>query len=206
MNRVVAEALRRAGFSAVFEWLPIGRMLMSLENDVLDVYVTPSNTAGQQHPHVDFLAARGVFFFMKSRWTPRNIRKLEDMKGLRVATVLNSPLTPLFEKAGILVDEGPFETMFKKLEMGRVDCTATADVGGILTLAALFPGREQEFAMTDFSYTEIRTGLYAKASPESTAMLAAVKKAFEGMKKDGTLHRYLTEFFGPVNAGMVKVF
>jgi hypothetical protein len=63
------------------------------------------------------------------------------------------------------VDEGPFDTMFVKLDTGRVDFTSTTDVSGILTIKKMFPGRETEFDFTDLSYTEIGTGLYARDIP-----------------------------------------
>lgn len=206
VNLVIAEALLRASFQVEYHWLPIGRMLKNLEEDSLDVYVTPSNTQGQQNPHVDFLSARGVFFFRVSEMKRPSFKKLEDLAGYRVATVINSPLTPLFKKAGILVDEGPFESLFKKLEAGRVDFTATADVGGILTIASLFPGREHEFDFTEFSYSEIRSGLYAKPGPRGTALLAAARRGLASMKADGTLAKMLASFFGTEYAGRVKIY
>jgi hypothetical protein len=97
VNSVVQEALQRGGYEVAWDWLPIGRMLKSLEEDSLDRNVTPSNTPGQQLPHVDFLSARGVFFFKKAAMGGLKVAKLEDLAGKRVATVTNSPLKPLFE-------------------------------------------------------------------------------------------------------------
>lgn len=206
VNLVIQEALKREGYTVKWDWLPIGRMLKSLEEDSLDLFVTPSNTPGQQHPHVDFLSARGVFFFLKSRMAGFKVTRLEDLAGKRVGTVTNSPLKAMFEKAGILVDEGPFETMFTKLETGRVDFTSTADVGGILTIRKAFPGREAEFDFTDFSYTEIRTGLYVRDLPAYKGILQAAARGFARMKADGTLDQLLKDFFGPGNARRVKVY
>ena len=49
---VAVEALKRGGYTASIEFLPIGRMLKLLEQDALDVYITPTNTAAQHNPHV----------------------------------------------------------------------------------------------------------------------------------------------------------
>lgn len=206
VNLVIEAALAREGFEAEFDWLPIGRMLALLESDSLDVYVTPGNTAGQHNPRVDFLGAKGVFFFRKDRGPDKAIAKLEDLAGKKVGTVNRSPLRAMFEKAGIIVDEGPFETMFLKLDVGRVDFVSTADVGGILSIKRLFPAREGEFDYTDFSYTLISTGLYAKPGSENERILAAARRGLESMKKDGSLQKMLRDFFGPVNAGRVKVY
>ena len=205
INLVAQEALSRQGYAVKFEWLPIGRMLKSLESDNLDIYITPSNTPGQQYPHVDFLAARGVFFYLKAHFPGLRATKLQDLAGKRVGTVINSPLKALFEKYGIVVDEGPFETMFAKLEAGRVDFTATADVGGILTIRKQFPGREAEFEFTDFDYSEIRAGLFVKNTAANPNLLAACRAGFAAMKQDGTLVRLLQAFFGPVAASRVKI-
>lgn len=206
VNQVVDRALRVAGWEPSFQWLPIGRMLAILEEDRSAVYVTPSNTAGQQNPHVFLLSAQGVFFFKKARMGSLPVTNLEDLAGKRVGTVTNSPLRPLFEKAGIIVDEGPFETMFTKLELGRVDFTATADVGGILTVKALFPGREAEFDFTSYSYSEIRVGLFVQDRPELRPLLEACVQGFAQMKQDGSLTRLLKDFFGSDHYRRVKVF
>lgn len=205
VNRVVEAALVRTGYSVEFRWMPIGRMLASLEADASDLYVTPSNTAGQQNPHVDLLSARGVFFFKRGTPAPV-VTKLSDLAGKRVGTVINSPLRSLFEKAGIVVDEGPFETMFDKLDLGRVDFVSTADVGGILTIRAKFPTRISEFDWTDFSYTEIRVGLYAKDRPELRSVLEDCRKGFAAMKADGSLNLLLKDFFGPDQYQRVRVY
>lgn len=206
VNLVIAEALVRGGYEASFEWLPIGRILKLLENNSLDIYVTPSNTSGQENPHVNFLAANGVFFYMKNSAPATKITRLEDLAGKTVGSVINSPLKPVFEKAGIIVDEGPFETMFLKLEAGHVDFVSTADVGGLLTIRKLFPGREAEFDFTDFSYTVIATGLYVRQGDGREKLLEAARKGFASMKADGTLERMLQDFFGPMYSGRVKVY
>lgn len=205
VNRVVEDALSRSGVKVEFNWLPIGRILTLLEDDRSDVYVTPSNTAGQQNPHIDLLSARGVFFFKKAMGLPI-VRKLEDLAGKRVGTVTNSPLRPLFEKAGIIVDEGPFETMFDKLDAGRVDFVSTADVGGILTIRAKYPSRGNEFDSTDFSYTEIKVGLYVKDRPELRSILEDCRRGFDAMKADGSLIHVLKDFFGPEHYRKVRVY
>lgn len=204
VNRVVEAAMVRAAHRVEFRWMPIGRMLAVLEADASDLYVTPSNTAGQHNPHLDLLSARGVFFFKKGKAAP--VTNLNDLAGKRVGTVINSPLRALFEKAGIIVDEGPFETMFDKLDAGRVDFVSTADVGGILTIRAKFPNRVSEFDWTDFSYTEIRVGLYAKDSPELRVLLEDCRKGFLAMKADGSLTALLKDFFGPDHYQRVRVY
>jgi ABC-type amino acid transport substrate-binding protein len=202
VDRVVVASLAASGYQAEFEWLPVGRMLALLKEDSLELYVTASNTPGQQHAHLDFLEARGVLFYKKSRFPALGAKRLEDLKGYSVATVLNSPNTPIFKAAGLIVDEGSPETWFEKLDLGRVDFTATADVGGILTIQKLFPGRESEFAFTDFTYSTISAGLYAKSDPE---LLAAAKKGFERIKSDGKLDALLKGFFGAAHWKMVRI-
>jgi ABC-type amino acid transport substrate-binding protein len=193
VDMVISAALRAADREVEIEWVPIGRMLALLQRGSLDNYITASNTPGQQNPHVDFLEARGVFFYKKARFPGLNAKRLEDLAGLRVGTVVNSPNTPLFSKAGMIVDEGPYETWFNKLDLDRVDLVATADVGGILTIRQLFPGRESEFGFTDLSYMTIQAGLYAKADP---ALLAAAAKGFAAMRADGSLDSMLRNYFG----------
>jgi ABC-type amino acid transport substrate-binding protein len=202
VNRVVAASLAAAGYDAELTWLPIGRMLTMLKQDSLERYITASNTPGQQNQRVDFLEARGVFFYKKARFPDLRAKCLEDLAGYRVATVINSPNTPLFRKAGMIVEEGPNDTWFEKLDLGRVDFTATADVGGILTLKTAFPGRESEFAFTSFSYSAIGTGLYAKNDPE---LLEAARRGFAKIRSDGSLERMLKDFFGPENWRLVRV-
>jgi ABC-type amino acid transport substrate-binding protein len=193
VDMVITAALRAADRDVEIEWVPIGRMLALLQQDSLEIYITASNTPGQQNPHVDFLEARGVFFYKKARFPGLKAKRLEDLAGLRVGTVVNSPNTPLFSKAGMIVDEGPYETWFNKLDLDRVDLVATADVGGILTVKQLFPGRESEFGFTDLSYMTIQAGLYAKADP---ALLAAAAKGFAAIRADGSLDAMLRNYFG----------
>jgi len=205
VDTVVAVALERGGLRADYRWLPIGRMLAELQADRLGVYVTPTNTPGQQHPHVVVLEARGVFFYKKSRFPSDPVSRPGDLSGKRVATVVNSPLRPMLEAAGAIVDEGPFETMFVKLDVGRVDFTATADVGGLLSIRKEFPGREAEFALTDYSYSSIGAGLYVKDLPELAGILPAFRAGFELMKADGSLRRMLLEFFGEEHWKRVRI-
>ena len=202
VDRTIMRALETAGYEVSFEWLPIGRMLALLQQDSLGVYITASNTPAQHNQHVDFLEARGVFFYKKARFPDLKAENLEDLAGYRVATVLNSPNTPLFQKAGLIVDEGPHDTWFTKLDIGRVDFLATADVAGILTIKDLFPGREAEFTFTDLAYSTIKAGLYAKDDP---ALLAAVRRGFAAIRVDGTLDRMLQDFFGQENWRRVRI-
>lgn len=205
VNEVISEALKLEGYEVSFEWLPIGRMLKLLENDSLDIYVTPSNTAGQDNPHVILFKARGVFFFKSTNYSTSFATKLSDFAGKRVGTVINSPLSDLFKKAGILVDEGPMESLFAKLDSSRVDFVATADIGGITSILADYPGREGEFDFTDFSYSVIGAGLYAKPSPENAVLLSAVKSGFKKMKNNGSLERLLLAKFGPTHWGKIII-
>ena len=167
--------------------------------------MTPSNTPGQHNPNFQLLEARGVFFYKKDRFPTLAAIKLEDFKGKRIATVTNSPLTPMLKLAGIIVDEGPFETLFTKLDIGRVDFTATADVGGILTVRNEFPGREKEFDLSDFSYSRISVGCYVKDRPELRVHLDTLQRGFTAIKADGTLERLLIDFFGPDNWERVRI-
>lgn len=198
----ITKALEREGYKVKIEWVPVGRMLQLLQQDSLDVFITASNTPGQQYPHVSFLEAQGVFFYKKSRFPSLEPGRLEDLAGKRVATVVNSPLTSVFSGAGMVVDEGPIETLMTKLDLGRVDLAATSDVGGILMINKLFPGREGEFSYTDFAYSRLSAGLYAKNDP---ALLAAVRKGLAGMKADGSLVKALRDFFGEANWRRVRI-
>jgi hypothetical protein len=148
---------------------------------------------GEQNPHLEFLEARGVFFYKKARFPDLKAERLEDLAGKRVATVLNSPNTPLFQAAGLIVDEGPPDTWFTKLDIGRVDFTAPADVGGILAIKSLFPGREGEFTFAD---------LYAKDDP---ALLEAARRGFAAIRADGSFDRLLKDFFGAENWRRVRI-
>ena len=205
VDKVVARALELGGLGAEYRWLPIGRMLAELQGDRLDAYVTPTNTPGQQHPHVIVLEARGVFFYKKSRFPSDPIVRPADLAGKRVATVVNSPLRPMLEAAGAIVDEGPFETMLSKLDVGRVDITATADVGGLVSIRKDFPGRESEFGLTDYSYSAIGAGLYVRDRPDLAGILPAFRIGFERMKADGSLRRMLIEFFGEGHWRRVRI-
>jgi ABC-type amino acid transport substrate-binding protein len=206
VNRVVERALRLGGYEPTYRWWPVGRMLGQLEDDRLDVYLTPSNTAGQHNPHLFLLSARGVFFYKRSRQGTAPVSGWNDLAGKRVASVTNSPLRPQFEKAGIIVDEGPFETMFDKLDAGRVDFVSTADIGGLLTLKAKFPGRETEFDFSTFSYSEIKAGLFVKDKPGLRQLLEACAAGFAKMKDDGSLMQILKDVCGAEFYRRVKVY
>ncbi|HOX32334.1 MAG TPA: transporter substrate-binding domain-containing protein [Spirochaetales bacterium] len=202
VDLVVGRALASQGYSVELEWLPIGRMLALLQQDGLAAYISASNAPGQENPHVDFLQARGVFFYKRSRFPSLEPRRLEDLAGLRVATVLNSPNTPIFRKAGMIVDEGPYDTWFTKLDIGRVELLATADVGGLLAIKQLFPGRESEFGFTELSYSTISAGLYAKDDP---ALLEAARRGLRAIKADGSLEAMLKSFFGAEHWRRVRI-
>jgi ABC-type amino acid transport substrate-binding protein len=205
VDSVVARALSLGGLPNTYRWLPIGRMLTELQADRLEVYVTPSNTPGQQNPHVLVLQARGVFFYKKSRFPADPIVKPGDLAGKRVATVINSPLRPMLEAAGAVVDEGPFETMFAKLDVGRVDLVATADVGGILSIRKEFPGRASEFSFTEYSYSNIGAGLYVKNMRDPNGILSAFRNGLAKMKADGSLRKMLIDFFGEESWRRVRI-
>jgi len=206
VDTVVERALHTSGYEVAFRWWPIGRMLGRLDEGLSDLYVTPSNTPGQQNPHEFLLAARGVFFYKKSSKEPRSVTQWADLAGKRVGTVIHSPLRPMLEKAGAIVDEGPYEAMFDKLDTGRVDFTATADVGGLLTIAQRFPGKQAEFGFSDFAYSEIQAGLFAVDNPGGLAILAACRRGFDQMKNDGSLTQLLKDFFGAENYRRVKIY
>jgi hypothetical protein len=73
--------LETTGYEVAFEWRPIGRMLALLQQDSLDVYVTLQYPR-QHNPHVDFLEARGVFFYKKARFPNLKAERLADLAAI----------------------------------------------------------------------------------------------------------------------------
>ena len=53
------------------------------------------------------------------------------------------------------------------------------------------------FAFTELSYSRISVGFYVHDRPELLPLLAACRKGFLQIKRDGSLEKMLREFFGP---------
>ena len=131
---------------------------------------------------------------------------LADLRGYKIG-ILKATLVdrPYFDNAGITFEESYTEqSLFKKLEMGRLDMCISIDLVGHLTVQRLFPDEAAHFTAINIpgSVTPIAVML-SKKCPNALELAGKYRKGLRIITENGIYHRILGKYYGkdriPVN-------
>ncbi|WP_147818744.1 substrate-binding periplasmic protein [Salidesulfovibrio onnuriiensis] len=196
---IVTEALKAAGHSATFKYVPWART-EALTQSGQAVGTFPwsatekfSQTCLQSTP---LASQKMVFFYLKDKMPGWDYTTLDALKSLKVGGSRGYTYVEMFEGAGIKPDyAADVSKSFKKLLAGRVDVVPESQLVGWQTIKSGFAADEGKFANAD-------TPLFVKAlylqiskkHPDGQALFDAFEKGFQMIKDNGTYKGILDKY------------
>ncbi|MBU0992017.1 MAG: transporter substrate-binding domain-containing protein [Proteobacteria bacterium] len=203
MIDVYQAACDAAGIGVSFQVLPIKRAITYLFENKIDafspghIFMSPEQV--EQVSMVKTFNVVGVFTYLNPGKTKNVTNTISDLKGKKLAIVVNSPLLPIYQQNGLTYDEIQTpELLTKMLFAGRVEFAEGTLLTGLSLTNQLFKDRLKEL---DFLViTPIECSLaFNKANPRTQNLLQQFTKGFETIKKNGTYIKILESYWGKNN-------
>jgi polar amino acid transport system substrate-binding protein len=192
---IAREALRRGGaeWPLEIQWVPWKRVLSMLERGLAD-FTTTVNFSPERERFLRFSSGyrQGTrYHFYSRKGAGLNVRKLEDLRGHRLAL-----------SEGFIYPEPVLQMVGKAVEYGKDVAAAVrlveagrAEVVIVSHLAGLWAIREQGLAgaLERQPFELLKTSpvfmAFSRASPRAEAALAAMNAGLASMKRDGSIVR-----------------
>ena len=192
---IAREALRRGGHAGPIDiqWVPWKRALFMLERGMADFTTTVNHSAERDRFlrwSLSYRAGKEYHFYTR-RGTGRQLARLQDLQGLRLAL-----------SAGYIYPKAVLDRVGSRIEYGRDVGAAVrlverdrADVVLVTALVGQWEVRRLDLAdrldrqpLTHFNPEPTFMG-FSKNSPRSAAALAAMDAGLASMQRDGSIAR-----------------
>jgi len=193
-----------AGIDVTFKVLPVKRAIEYLFQDKVDafspghIFMTPEQV--KQVSLVKTFSVVGIFMYYdpgKKKTVVYN--SIADLKGKKLAVVVNSPWIPAYTAAGVAFEEIQTpELLVKMVRAGRVDFIETTLLAGMSLTNNLFKTEMQGFDFVINQAIECSVAFHT-SNPKSMALMAKFNASFEKIKKNGTYIRIFESYWGKNN-------
>jgi len=198
LQKILTEAAQTVGDTVTFLVYPRKRAMNMFEKTDTQLFLGESRYFPDMASAVEaqkLLYARVVLVYLKERNPPLAFAGLEDLKGKHAGVSLGSNLTPVFEKAGIYVQEtATVENNIKKLNAQRIDVWGTVDVTAISFIEKHFPKQQDRFVIWEFE--RFPAEMLAKKNTPGDKMFQNLRTGFEHIVNNGKYKMILEEFYG----------
>jgi ABC-type amino acid transport substrate-binding protein len=139
-----------------------------------------------------FAEFKTVFVYLKNRFPKLSYTTLTDLKGMKVGISMGSVFRPMFESAGLFVDEAKLENNVLKLKSNRIDLWHTVDLAAETIINKEFPGRLQDFGFLTDKIHSVDI-IVKRGSPSEKAFQIFVKN-YSSLMKENKLQPILKDF------------
>lgn len=201
-GEILHEISKEIDVKSVIEYKPLTRLIDGVGYNLLG---NPEFFL----PHHEFVAIipiavyRSVFFYYQPHHKKKiTFERIEDLKGYSVGVMKGSLANkPFFNRVGIKFEESySKDSLFKKLELGRIDLSIDIDLSGLLAIKRLFPEKASSFARLEIprSITPI-TIMIDSNYPNGRQLGKKYKKGFKTIIKMGKYHKILAKYYGREN-------
>jgi ABC-type amino acid transport substrate-binding protein len=201
----VEVAIKRAGLQSNVTFQPQKRAQISFMKQRYPFYVggrgglTSAGLKPEEFESIVFGFYYGYFFYLKSHHDKAiTFGKLEDLSRYKVGVLRGSVLMPVFQQAGVDVDEADRpEYDLIKLERKRIDLWVTLDLTAKLLVMQYFPESANDLTQIDKPIIQDELVLsYLKTDPSARKTAQKIAASFQTMKVDGTYMKILTQYWG----------
>lgn len=196
---IVSEALKAAGHSATFKYVPWARTeALTQDGTAVGTFPWSNNekfkkTCFQSTP---LATQKMVFFYLKENLGDWDFTGLDQLKDMKVGGSRGYTYVEMFEEAGIKTDfAADVSKSLKKLIAGRLDVVPESKLVGWQTIKANYPGDESKVA-------NAKTPLFVKKlylqisrkHPDGQSLYDAFEKGFQTIKDNGTYQQILDKY------------
>lgn len=185
---IVAELASVSGVEANIQYKPLKRMIEEDENNDLG---NPSFfLTNQDFTSIIPIAVYHValFQYLPNHSQRIHVRTLSDMKGYKVGMLKGTLVDrSSFVNAGIIIDESySQESLFKKLQKGRLDFVIEAELVGQTTIHQLFADEHQKFTFDILPKSAAPIAiLISKQQVDAKDISNALRRGLEQIRENG---------------------
>lgn len=204
MTEIYRAVFGRVGINAVIQTYPIKRGIAFLFENHVDAFspghilLTPEDQ-GKAVWENSFIVAMVMIYYKPHMKEPFHYSSLEDLRGKKVAGLVNSPYIEEYKKHGVILY--PVETpqqMIRMVRRGYVDFYVNTLLSGLIQIKNEFPDEVENFDY--FVWDQLECSLaFNRSGPKTDKYLTAFKKGLDQVKKDGTYIRLMEQYWGHGN-------
>lgn len=205
---LVNEAFARAGLEAHYIEMPWKRNLVEIERGNVDVALSAGITP-EREKYAYFskgslkLEYNALFIRKADKEKFANIKALKDIRGTELAVGI-APGTSYSDEFESLIKDPEFAKRLeqasadinnvKKLAARRIDAFLADELVGVSLLNSLGLDDQVEILFYLYGESDAKSYLMFSQKTVSKAQVAAIDKALESMKQDGTYQKILSKY------------
>lgn len=211
MTDVYQAVFNRVGVDAVIRTFPIKRGIAYLFENKIDAF-SPGHIllSPELKKKADwensFIVAMVMIYYAPNLKGKFVYNSLEDLRGRRLAILVNSPYISLYKKHGIKIYEAQTpQMMIRMVKAGHVDFFVNTLLSGQMLIKTEFPDDANDFNY--FVWNTLACSLAVnKANPDSQKWLGLFRQGLAQIKKDGTYIRIFERYWGKNNIPKAVLF
>ena len=211
MVEVYKAAYDRFGVDAGIQVLPIKRALSYLFDNKVDAFspghIFMSSEMKENAEWEDaFIVALVMFYYKPNLKKPVVFNSLDDLKGYKLAVLVNTSFIPLYKKHNLeyYESQSPLR-MLKMARAGHVDFFVITLLTGMILINQEYPEDAQDFDYFIFKRLPCSLAV-SKGNPTHTKTLSQFRTSLKDMKSDGTYIQHLEQYWGKGNIPKVVLF
>lgn len=197
----LVEAISRAGgVESVIEFTPLKRLIEDTTDNNLGnpVFYMDNQDFGAIIPIA--ITQVGLYFYNPYHDKTVTFNSLRDLKGFRVGA-LSGTVTDraIFDDAGIIFETSySQESLFKKLQHGRLDFVLELDLVGSQAITRIFPGERKNFEMIALPKSVSPIAIMLdKNYPNVENIAYRYRQGLAQIIKDGTYMNIINLYYHP---------
>lgn len=211
MTEVYKDAYGRFGVDVDIKVLPIKRGLSYLFENKVDAF-SPGNIfmsdemKNNAEWEESFIVALVLFYYKPHLKKPIVYKTLDDLKGYKMAVLVNTSLIPLYKKHNLeyYESESP-QRMLKMAKAGHVDFFVITLLTGMTLINQGYPDEAGNFDYIIFKRLPCSLAV-SKGNPNHKRIISQFRQSLNDMKSDGSYIQHLERYWGKGNIPKVVLF
>lgn len=204
MDEVYKEIFHRVGVEASLKAFPIKRGLAYLFDNTVDafspghIFMSPDMKKNAEWD-TSFIVALSMFYYKPNFKKPIVFNTLDDLRGYKLAVLVNTSFIPLYKKHHIEYYEAQNpQRMLKMAKAGHVDFFVITILTGMILINQEYPDVAHDFDY--FVFKKLPCSLaVSKGNPNYKKRMAQFQKGLNEIKADGTYIQLLEQYWGKGN-------
>lgn len=199
----LVDAISRAsGVESVIEFAPLKRMIEDTTDNNLGnpVFYMDNQNFAAIIPIA--ITQVGLYFYNPAHNKKVKFNSLSDLKGFRVGA-LSGTVTDraVFKQAGIIFETSySQESLFKKLQHGRLDFVLELDLVGLQTIARIFPSERRNFEVIALPKSVAPIAIMLdKNYPDVENIAYRYRKGLAKIIKEGIYQEIVNTYYYPTS-------
>ena len=198
-GEIIHTIAKAAGLQADIQFKPLNRMIQNDRNNDLGnpkFFMRNQNFSAIIPVGVYHVS---VFHYLPNHRHRPNIRSLSDLKGYKVGLLKGTLVDRgVFQNSGISIEESySQESLFKKLQKGRIDLVIAVDLIGKSIISRLFPFDKDEFGSDLIAKSASPIAiLLAEELPDGKRTGSKLMRALQKIRSNGEYEAILKKYYG----------